>query len=201
MSNRSPALRYLDLTLEPADPMRQNYQYVGPKKIVERAPAIPAGVRIESPADVLRWIKQTHQELNATRSVITTFVIDEVGWLLIADRRSEHVACAGGQPVQSAGEMTFTMNGNQVSVTWVSNQSTGYCPEPDSWPAVSTALSRAGIAAPAGFSQEILFRRCPGCGAINIVKDGVFECGLCATPLPENWNLDGTETDHVSDSA
>src|SRR5207245_3026844 len=122
--------------------------------------------------------------------VTATFIIDETGGLLIADRRSEHVACAGGRPVRSAGEMTFTVKTSGVSVAWVTNQSTGYCPEPDSWPAVEAALARAGIAAPDGFSQEFVFRRCPRCGSINIIKSGVFDCGVCSTPLPEEWNLD-----------
>jgi hypothetical protein len=170
--------------------MRSLYRYVGPKKIAERAPAAPAGTRVESPEDVRRWIRQTGQDVDAAGNLVATFVIDEAGWLRIADRRSEHVVCAGGRPVRSAGEMTFNVRRGGVSISWVTNQSTGYCPEPDSWPAVGAALARAGITAPDGFSQSFDFRRCPRCGSINIVKDGVFECGACSTPLPEEWNLD-----------
>jgi hypothetical protein len=169
--------------------MRSTYRYVGPKNIAERVSSAPVGVRVESPEDVRRWIRQTGQELTSAGSVISTFIIDESGWLRIADRRSEHVACAAGGPVRSAGEMTFTIRPSGVSVTWVTNQSTGYCPEPDSWPAVATALARAGIAAPEGFSQGFVFRRCPDCGSINIIKEGIFECAVCAAPLPEEWNL------------
>jgi len=165
--------------------MPKIYRYVGPKQIADRAPAVPAGIRVESPKDVLHWILQTDQELNAEGSVTATFVIDEAGCLRIADRRSEHVACSGGQPVRSAGEMTFTVTPRDVRVTWVTNQSTGYCPEPDSWPAAQAALERAGIAAPDGFSLELLFRRCPQCGSINIVKDQNFACGVCSAALPE----------------
>jgi hypothetical protein len=170
--------------------MRSLYRYVGPKKIAERASSAPAGTRIDSPEDVRRWMRQTGQEVDAAGNVVATFVIDEAGWLRIADRRSEHVACAGGRPVQSAGEMTFTGRKSGVSVSWVTNQSTGYCPAPDSWPAVEAALARAGIAAPSGFSHAFHFRRCPQCGSINVIKDGVFECGVCCTPLPQEWNLD-----------
>jgi hypothetical protein len=170
--------------------MRQTYRYIGPKKIGARAPAAPAGIRVESPEDVLRWVRQTGQESTPAKNVTATFVIDETGSLRIADRRSEHVACAGGQPVKSAGEMTFTVVAKRVSVTWVTNQSTGYCPEPDSWPEVKGALSRAGIPAPDGFSLAFVFRRCQHCGFINLVKDEVFECGVCSTPLPAKWNLD-----------
>lgn len=170
--------------------MRAIYRYVGPKKIAERAPSIAAGIRIESPQDVRRWVRQSAQNVDAEGNVTATFVIDESGWLRIGDRRSEHVACAGGRPVLSAGEMTFTVTKNDVAVTWVTNQSTGYCPEPGSWPAVEAALARAGFVVPDGFSQALDFRRCPHCGSINIVKDGVFECGACSAPLPEEWNLD-----------
>jgi hypothetical protein len=170
--------------------MRSIYRYVGPKKIAERTRSAPAGVRIESPEDVLRWVRETGQEVDAAGNIVATFIIDEAGGLRIADRRSEHVACAGGRPVRSAGEMTFTIRKRGVSVPWVTNQSTGYCPEPDSWPAVEAALGRAGIAAPDGFNQEFEFRCCPRCGSINIVKEGVFECGACLAPLPEEWNLD-----------
>jgi hypothetical protein len=166
------------------------YRYVGPRKIAERAPSVPAGARVESPEDVRRWIQQTGQDVDVAGNVVATFVIDEAGCLRIADRRSEHVVCAGGRPVRSAGEMTFAVGRSGISVTWVTNQSTGYCPEPDSWPAVEAALARAGIAAPDGFSQGFDFRRCPRCGSINIVKDGVFACGACSTPLPEEWNFD-----------
>lgn len=170
--------------------MPKTYRYVGPKKIADRVLTAAAGIRVESPKDVLQWIRQTGQELNAAGDVTATFVIDEAGWLPIADRRSEHVACSGGQPVRSAGEMTFTVTPRDVRVPWVTNQSTGYCPEPESWPAAREALERAGYAAPDGFSQEILFRRCPQCGSINIVKDQIFACGVCSTALPEDWNMD-----------
>jgi hypothetical protein len=147
-------------------------------------------VRIESLEDVRRWVRESGQAPDAAGHVVATFVIDESGWLLIADRRSEHVACAGRRPVRSAGEMAFAVISRSVSVSWVTNQSTGYCPEPDSWPAVGAALARAGIAGPGGFSQEFIFRRCPRCHAINLVKEGIFECGACGAALPEEWNLD-----------
>jgi hypothetical protein len=148
---------------------------------------------VESSKDVLRWIQQTGQELTAG-SITATFIIDEAGWLRIADRRSEHVACAGGRPVRSAGEITFTVRPPSVDVTWVTNQSTGYCPKPDSWPAVQVALTRAGITSPAGFSQEFDFRRCPPCGSINLIKEAEFECGVCSSPLPAEWNLESEDT-------
>ncbi|MBF0289995.1 MAG: hypothetical protein HQM14_19435, partial [SAR324 cluster bacterium] len=57
--------------------------------------------------------------------------------LLLAPQRSEHVACAAGRDVLSAGQMAF--DPETVSLEEVTNQSTGYCPEPESWDAVAMA--------------------------------------------------------------
>ena len=57
------------------------------------------------------------------------FVIDLTGTLRLAPRRSEHVACAGGGPVLSAGEIVFRRERGGWTVGEVSNQSTGYCPD------------------------------------------------------------------------
>jgi hypothetical protein len=181
------------MVIETAVPMQQAYRYVGPKPIAERASRASMGVRIDTPDDVWRWLQQTKQELQRG-SVTVTFVVDEAGALRIADRRSEHVACAGGRPVRAAGELTLMVASGNVRVTGVTNQSTGYCPEPESWPAVRAALERAGLEAPEGFSQEFVFRRCPGCGAINIIKERILECSVCSASLPAAWNLapDGT---------
>jgi hypothetical protein len=162
------------------------YRYVGPRRIADRVRPGSAGVPIRSPGDVLVWVRSTDQELSGG-CVIATFVVDAVGVLLIADRRSEHVACAGSQPVRSAGEITFAV-GRAVEVTAVSNQSTGYCPEPESWPTVAAALTAAGLEPPAGLSLVCDFRRCVGCGNLTLVKGGVFECGVCGADLPAAYN-------------
>jgi hypothetical protein len=83
-----------------------------------------------------------------------TFVVDEQGSLLVADRRSEHVACSGGRPVLSAGEMFFSVSDVGIEVVGVSNQSTGFCPEPESWPAIAAALDRIDIPQPGGSSRR-----------------------------------------------
>ncbi|MFO0844991.1 MAG: hypothetical protein U0797_21795 [Gemmataceae bacterium] len=171
--------------------MRRSYNYVGPKAIGVRAPARPAGMRVESAEDVRRWVRQAVLGGTQAGSLTATFVIDEDGWMRIADRRSEHVACAGRRPVLSAGEITLAVTPGGVEALWVSNQSTGYCPEPESWPAVRAALERARISAPNSFHQECVFRRCDACGSINIVKESEFECGVCSSALPKEWNLEG----------
>lgn len=161
------------------------YHYVGPPEIAERAAGQPHGTPIRSPADVTRWVKQSAQPPG---TVIVTFVIDSEGELRIADRHSEHVACAGGQAVQSAGEMTFDVRATTITVVAVSNQSTGYCPEPQSWLAVEETLRLAGFNPPVGFNPACVFRLCPMCGVRNLVKGGEFECGACGAELPVEYN-------------
>lgn len=164
------------------------YRYIGPKEIAVRVQPDRRGTPIHSASDVVRWVTDSQQELDADGCVIATFVVDESGTMRVADRRSEHVACAGGQRVLSAGEMTFDLSGRVARVSGVSNQSTGYCPEPESWPAVAAVLAAAGLDAPPGFTLACVFRRCVGCGMRNLVKDGLFECGVCDRKLPPEYN-------------
>lgn len=163
------------------------YRYIGPRQIAERVRPDTAGTPVRSPDDVRVWVRMSAQELVADQ-VTATFVVDASGTLLVADRRSEHVACASGGPVCSAGEMTFVV-GRTVEVAEVSNQSTGYCPEVESWPAVAEALARAGLSAPEGFSPACEFRRCNACENLVLVKDGVFECEGCGKELPAKYNI------------
>jgi hypothetical protein len=166
--------------------MTRLYRYVGPAAIQARVAGRPGGVRIASAADLLTWARRSDRERGL---VAATFVIDAAGCLLLADRRSEHVACAGGGPVLSAGEMFFAVVDDRIEVVEASNQSTGYCPEPDSWPAVEEALDRISVPHPGRFTAEILFRRCERCGERNVVKDGWFACGACGSELPAVWNF------------
>lgn len=62
--------------------------------------------RVDRPRDIQDWTVRTRKEIR-DHSVTATFIISQTGELWIADRRSEHVACARDEPVQSAGEMTF----------------------------------------------------------------------------------------------
>lgn len=169
--------------------MTQLYHYVGPVEIAAAVAAIPMGFAIRQLQDVMRWIKETEQHINRDGSIIATFTIDQHGTLHLADRHSEHVACAGGNPVLSAGEITFVINGEKLEVSAITNQSTGYCPQASSWPDVANALQLAGMAAPGHFSSSYEFRLCRLCQAINIIKDDVLECALCEAVLPEEWNF------------
>ncbi|WUI04287.1 hypothetical protein OHR68_07985 [Spirillospora sp. NBC_00431] len=146
------------------------YAYVGPADLLGQVRPGMAGTPIMSAADVERL----------TRDEPYTYVVGIDGTLRIAPRRSEHVACAGGQDVLAAGEITF----EGTAVTEVSNQSTGYCPGAESWPAVAGALDRAGLERPDGFTALFVFRHCPGCGELNVVKDDHYACVFCDADLP-----------------
>jgi hypothetical protein len=168
---------------------RRLYSYVGPAHIKARVAGHSSGPRVSSAADLLAWVRGTGEPAGPNGLVAATFVIDAQGDLLLADRHSEHVACAGGGPVLSAGEMFFRIEGGRIEVVEASNQSTGFCPESESWPAVAAALDRIGVPHPGRFTTEVVFRRCEKCGERNIVKDGWFACGMCGAELPPEWNF------------
>lgn len=150
--------------------MYRSYQYVGPAEIREVARSQQTGTQIMTRGDLLRWVGSFPAERTASRMLTATFTINLDGNLYLAPRRSEHVACASGGPVLSAGEITVD---DDLEVVEITNLSTGFCPEPESWPAVSTTLDRIGLVHPEQFSTKLLFRLCPACGQRNIIKDSL----------------------------
>lgn len=170
--------------------MSRLYHYQGPQSIAQAVAGCPEGYPIRSVADLERWIEHTKQQVNRWGLIEATFVITQEGILCLADRHSEHVACAAGRAVLSAGEMFLAQSGDGWEVNEVSNQSTGYCPEPASWSAVAAALDQIPLPHPGAFTQVILFRRCPSCSQLNLVKEEVFVCTLCGSELPHEWNLE-----------
>ena len=163
------------------------FRYVGPPQILGASRASPKGTPIASREAAVAWFA-AHGREEAGQA---TYVVDLSGVLLVAPRRSEHVACAGGEPVLAAGELRFDAAG---SVVEVANNSTGYCPREDCWDAVRDALDGAGLGRPAGFTSVAVFRRCPACGERNLVKEGWFFCALCDAELPTAWNFDAEVT-------
>jgi hypothetical protein len=83
----------------------------------------------------------------------------------------------------------FSRDGAGWSVIEISNQSAGYCPDPDFWPAPARTLDRLGLAHPGGFTHKVVFRRCAACGQLNVVRDGDFACAVCDSPLPAQPNI------------
>jgi hypothetical protein len=169
--------------------MTKRYRYVGPAQILQRALGQPGGSPIAAPDEILAWAKHSGQSLDPAELLAATFVIDADERLLLADRRSEHLACASGGEILSAGEIFFAVDGAAVSVAEISNQSTGYCPEPESWTVVERVLNAIGLGHPGGFTTVCVFRRCSGCGERNIVKDGWYQCDVCGRDLDRRWNF------------
>lgn len=166
------------------------YDYVGSEEIKLSVVNAQAGTVIRSISDVKNWIKNTYDKKTiASNLVVATFVIDINGDLRLADRHSEHVACAGGQPVMSAGEIFISWDKNHFEVSDITNQSTGYCPEIESWKYVEIVLNKIHIDHPSCFTTEFTFRRCYSCSQINIVKDHLFICSVCNSNLSHEWNF------------
>ncbi|MEM9069852.1 MAG: hypothetical protein AAGE52_15170 [Myxococcota bacterium] len=164
--------------------MHPLYRYVGPPSVAEAVRSHPRGTPVRSGAD----LRAAHARFASDTEVTCTFVVDHEGVLRVADRASEHVACAGGAPVFAAGELTF----DSEEITEATNQSTGYCPPPACWEALARALQHAHIAGPPTWTARFEFRRCTACGARSIVKDEVFECPECGNELPRAWNFERT---------
>lgn len=174
--------------------MKRQYSYVGDETILHHVDLSLVGTKVLSVNDVRDWIRQTKQEL-VNNQVIATFVVNLQEELLINDRHSEHVMCAGGSQVLSAGEITFEVTSKnlefkEIEVIAISNQSTGYCPEPNSWQSVAKALQKTSLVFPDYFTSAFEFRYCLDCKQINLVKDQLFECVVCGNKLDKNWNLD-----------
>ena len=161
----------------------RRHRYVGPAEIRERERG-EVGAAIRGRAEVEAWLAAHPEGVREG----ATYVVDLAGDLRLAPRRSEHIDCAGGGEVLAAGEIRFTRAGEVAELT---NQSTGYCPDPDCWPAVAAALAGAGLAVPAGFTHAFVFRRCPRCGQTNIIKEDWFVCACCDCELPRAWNFGG----------
>ncbi|HZI16208.1 MAG TPA: hypothetical protein VE153_37940, partial [Myxococcus sp.] len=170
------------------------YTYVGPEEIRRVTASHSAGTAIASAEDIDGWLRANPDAVTEG----ATYVVDLQGRLRLAPRRSEHVACAGGEEVLAAGEIRFRGAGPRLTVATLSNQSTGYCPDTSCWDAVVLALRGAGLEPPRGFSPEIVFRRCSRCGELNLVKEAWFVCVFCDADLPAQWNVAPRRTVHLS---
>lgn len=164
------------------------YRYVGPTELRDQVVTLDA-VAVDTLGALVGWLAgRDRGELVEP----LTFVVALDGVLRLAPRRSEHVALAAGRDVLAAGEMRFAPADTGWYVAGVTNQSTGYCPDPDCWPAVARALDDLGLPHPGTFTDTVIFRRCPACGERNVVRDDDFTCALCDSALPARWNFTST---------
>ena len=164
------------------------YNYIGSPENLALIGYQQRRIKVTSLDAVRAWIAETGQELE--HNILTvTFIVDATGKLWISDRRSEHVVCAAGGPVCSAGELAFEILDKFISLSSVTNLSTGFCPEPNSWPTVAKELVRIGLQVPNGFGPGFDFRRCAVCGTTNTVKEGWFFCAQCDSELDQEWNF------------
>ena len=124
----------------------------------------PTSRLVGGPHNLALWGQQTGQTLEAA----ATFLVNSKGELWIADRRSEHVACARGGPVRAAGEVTFAIDGDEAEVVAATNQFMGFCPRPNCWEAVASVLDEIGLRRPAKFATEFEFRRCQSFGSAKV---------------------------------
>jgi len=165
------------------------YKYVGPNEFKVGALRDAKRFRIQSISDLASCIRALSSNWRSNSALVCTFTVDTDGELWLADRRSEHVACAGGKDVLAAGEITFVQTGAGFEVIEVSNQSTGYCPQPSSWAVVAGVLDRLKIQRPLEFTTSFEFRRCEQCASINLIKEKLFSCDVCGAQLSLSWNF------------
>lgn len=169
----------------------RRYAYVGPVEIRQRAERSDDCRCVMGVLDLVRWTTNYLRARCERGGVTVTFIIDLSEQLWVADRRSEHVACADGGAVLAAGEMVLDRVGDSVEIAEVTNQSTGYCPEPGCWKVVERVLKRLGVPHPSRWTAAFEFRRCDRCGTTNLIKEEVFECAVCDAPLSKEWNDQG----------
>lgn len=113
------------------------YHYIGPAHLLENAATAVTGETIHSATHAAEWLRRHSTDTGPDGLTPATFIIEAGGALRLAPRRSEHVHCAQGRPVLSAGETFFSVAGSKPVAERITNQSTGYAPEPASWPAVA----------------------------------------------------------------
>ncbi|MFB7125575.1 hypothetical protein [Kitasatospora sp. NPDC056273] len=178
---------------ETADGFGRAYRYVGPPELWpgdDGGTGTGCGQPVRTAGEFAAWAEDRAERTAAELAEPFTFVVGLGGTLRLAPRRSEHVACAGGELVLSAGEIGFRRSRDGWEVETVGNHSTGYCPDTTSWPAVAAALTLVGLPHPGAFTHAAVFRRCPRCGNCNLVREEHYACAFCDADLPEHWNVD-----------
>ncbi|SHI77336.1 hypothetical protein SAMN02745181_0848 [Rubritalea squalenifaciens DSM 18772] len=168
----------------------REYEYVGSPDFIPKGD-FPPRLKVEEAEALLLWMQDHRSDMDIEECIPATYVVDVDGQFWIADRGSEHVACARVGRVLAAGEAFLSGMDETPYIHRITNQSTGYCPEPESWQAVERALAGTGLEFPSGFDPAFEFRICPSCQTLAIVKDGYYTCLMCGADLPLEWNIEG----------
>ncbi|WP_110514314.1 hypothetical protein [Herpetosiphon llansteffanensis] len=168
--------------------MARMYWYVGPIELSHMPKPLPSRSQIRQRADVEAWIAAQPRDTGKHQQLTATFIIDQALQLWLADQRSEHVVCARGAAVLAAGEISFVLEANRLIYCELTNQSTGYCPEPTTWTVVQQVLDSIGLPHAGAWATSYEFRRCPACAMLNLIKEHWFFCAVCEHELPRQWN-------------
>ncbi len=100
--------------------MSKVYSYVGAACLNSLENLDAARTLVPFEGDIVAAIRRSKSP-KKTEPIVFTFIVGFNGLLWIADRHSEHVACARGGDVLSAGELTFEVDGGIVIVTDITN--------------------------------------------------------------------------------
>ncbi len=168
---------------------KKYYPYVGQENLDELEFQNNISEKIAKPTDVLDWIQRADQKADEDDVFMATFVLSQDAKFYISDRYIDHVQIVQGKEVLSAGEASFFLQDNIISITAITNYSVGYCPEPESWKWVRKYLTKIGFEHPDGFTTEFIYRKCDKCETINVVKDDWYVCAVCDKDLDKQWNI------------
>lgn len=161
------------------------YTYVGPRDLLTLSPPEDL-VQVVSAESFYRWAQNKKVR---SEGYTVTYVVLASGELRMAERQTEHVACAEGGPVRAAGEMSFEIHKREVHITSLSNLSTGFCPEPEYLEQVLALVASLQVDLSTCDVHFFEFRRCQECQSTNVIKVGDPFCVVCDAPLPEEWNF------------
>jgi hypothetical protein len=167
----------------------KKYNYVGSVELLELLHDPSERINISISENLEKLFGDLNKSKKQTRVAVFTFIVDKNGDLWLADRHSEHVVCARGEKVLAAGEITLEIDRHIFEIIAITNQSTGYCPEPSSWTALAQTLQSLEVKFPNYWTTVFDFRRCSQCSTISIVKQDVYECAVCENFLSKEWNF------------
>ena len=92
----------------------RHYDYIGSEEFLPKG-GFPERLEIGAADSLNEWLNEHADELDLEGCIPATFVVDTDGRFWIAERNSEHVACARLDAVLSAGEIFSVASGPPLS--------------------------------------------------------------------------------------